>query len=100
MKRPAAVTTAYRWAVVSRVAAAALGGYALSSAATILLSLAWPAPQAQAVMWATMLSFAVYAAAAIWVFATRSATRAWIGIGGATALLAVATWLLRSGGTA
>lgn len=77
----------YRWSVTSRVLAAVFGGYALTSAATVLLALVWPLPKAQALLSATMLSFALYAVIVIWVFTTRTATRAWIGLIGATALV-------------
>ena len=100
MRKAAVATAAYRWAIASRVAAAALGGYALTSVATVVLALLWPAPKAQALLWASMLSFVVYAVAVIWVFATRSATRAWGGLLGATALLAALAWLLKTGGGA
>ncbi|MBH1965715.1 MAG: iron transporter [Comamonadaceae bacterium] len=99
MSKASTPTAAYRWSVVSRVAAAALGGYALSSAATVLLALIWPAPKAQALLWATMLSFLVYTAAVIWAFYTRSASRAWMGMASGTALCTgLAWWLIRGAG--
>jgi uncharacterized membrane protein len=52
--------------------------------------------RADAVMTATMLSFAIYACAVIWVFAARDAWRAWIGLGLPTLALAAAYWLGRS----
>ncbi|WP_341644810.1 DUF3649 domain-containing protein [Thauera sp. SDU_THAU2] len=85
---------AYRWSVASRVMAAALGGYALTFAATVLL---WPIPRAQAVLAATMLSFTLYTIAVIWVYSTRSAGRAWAGMLLGTALTAGAAWLLMAG---
>ncbi|SDF57740.1 MULTISPECIES: DUF3649 domain-containing protein [unclassified Duganella] len=91
------LTTADRWSVLSRIVAAALGGYALTSAATVLVALIWPAPKAQAVLWGTMLSFAVYTTAVIWAFTTRSATRAWIGMLGSTVVCAGLAWLLKGG---
>lgn len=91
------LTTADRLSVFSRIAAAALGGYALTSAATVLLALIWPAPKAQAVLWGTMLSFAVYTTAVIWAFTTRSATRAWVGMLGSAAVCAGLAWLLQGG---
>ena len=94
MKKERTLTPAYRWSVASRVAAAALGGYALTSAATVLLSLLWPAPRAQGVLWATMISFTVYTVAVIWVFHTRSAARAWTGMVVGTLLLSGISWLL------
>src|SRR5690606_22760089 len=85
-----------RWSVASRVAAAALGGYALASACTVLLALLWPLPKAQALLSATMLSFVVYTVAVVWVFATRSVRRAWWGMAMGTvvcgALAMIAWW--------
>ncbi|MET4575498.1 iron transporter [Ottowia thiooxydans] len=99
MSKPSTPTAAYRWSVASRVAAAALGGYALSSVATVLLGLVWPAPKAQAVLWATMLSFVVYTVAVIWAFYTRSASRAWMGMALGTAVCtALSWWLIRGAG--
>lgn len=87
----------YRWAVVSRVAAAVLGGYALTSALTLLLALAWPLPQAQALMASTMLSFTVYTVVVIWVFAARSLIRIWIGLVAGTLVTTLLCLLLRGG---
>jgi len=95
-----AVPARYRWLVASRVAAAAIGGYALTSAATVLMGLLWPAPKVQAILWATMLSFAVYAVAVIWVIHTRSVKRAWAGMVIGTAVLSVLALLLKMGGGA
>ena len=38
-----AANARYRWLVASRVLAAVVGGYALTSAASTLLALLWPA---------------------------------------------------------
>lgn len=100
MSQAASTLSRYRWGVASRAMAALFGGYALSSAATVLMALLWPAPLAQAVLWATMLSFVVYTVAAIWVFTTRSAARAWAGMWVGTALLSALAWGLRAGGAA
>lgn len=67
-------------AIASRAAAAAFGGYATAAAATACLSVALPLSRAEAVMTATMASFAVYAGAVLWAFAAETALRAWIGI--------------------
>lgn len=91
-------TAAYRWAVASRVLAAALGGYALASSLTVLLALIWPLPKSQAVLAATMLSFTLYAVAVIWVFSVRSVTRAWLGMLIPTGVAALSCWALQSGG--
>lgn len=71
---------AYRWQVCSRIAAAIIGGYCLASAITILLILLWPDSTVYAFLGASMLFFAWFCAAIIWVFATASAKRAWYGM--------------------
>ncbi|ENO90446.1 hypothetical protein [Thauera linaloolentis] len=103
MKKSTSLTAAYRWSVASRVAAAALGGYALASAATVLLALLWPAPKAQALLWASMLSFTAYTVAVIWAFHARSNGRAWSGMLVGTLLtsgIAYVVWLAGQGGGA
>ncbi|ADP16267.1 PepSY-associated TM helix family protein 5 [Achromobacter xylosoxidans A8] len=77
---------AHRWGIVSRVVAAAAGGYLLSALAMSALALTWPAAGASpavGVLAATLLSFVVYTAIGVGVFGARSAGRAW-------ALIAVA----------
>ncbi|OFJ50232.1 hypothetical protein BA896_012980 [Janthinobacterium lividum] len=70
----------YRLGVASRSLAAIVGGYMLTALLTMLLSVSLPMARAEAVMTATVLSFAVYTCAVMWVFATRSALRAWLGL--------------------
>ena len=79
----------------SRIVAAIVGGYLLASIATVLLSFILPASLPEAVLGATLLSFAIYTAAIIWVFAARSATRAWLGLLLPGAGLAVASFCLQ-----
>ncbi len=62
----------------SRAGAAIAGGYAFAASASALLALLLPLPRADAVVTATLLSFALYAAAAIRAFAAPSAWRAWL----------------------
>jgi hypothetical protein len=92
--------TRYRWMVASRVFIAAIGGYALTSAATIFLALVWPLPKAQAVMASGMLSFTLYAVIVIWVFSIASVKRAWCWIIGATLVLSLIDWWMLSGAAA
>lgn len=84
-KTPAA-TRRERLGIASRVLAATVGGYALASLAASALAAALPlltaASRADGVVIASLLSFAFYAVAAIWVFSTRSAMRAWLGLVG------------------
>lgn len=78
-------TTVPVWAlIVSRAAAALLGGYAFSYAATACLARLLPLAAADAAIVASLPSFAFYTGAFLWAFATRSARRAW-----ALAVLAV-----------
>lgn len=90
-------TARYRWRVASRVLAAVVGGYALTSAGTVLLALAWPLPKAEAVMASTMLSFALYAGVLVWIFAVRCLCTVWLGLVIATAACTGLSWLLLSG---
>lgn len=88
--------TRNRLAIASRVAAAVVGGYALTAAATACLSLVLPGPTQTAVMAATMLSFAVYTAAVLWVFAARTAWSAWAGIAFSGAAMVVVAALAQA----
>lgn len=65
--------------LVSRIVAALFGGYALA-ALTSVAALALPMSPVEAVLTGMQASFVVYAAAVIWVFAARSAQRAWVGL--------------------
>lgn len=88
--------------VASRAIAGALGGYALASLVTAVLSLALPlltgTSRASALLTATMLSFAVYALAVVWVFSARSALRAWAGLAIASAVFGAALLALQGAG--
>ena len=59
------------------MAAALMGGYALAYGFTAFLTLALPLGRVDRVAFATLLAFAAWCAAAIYVFAVRSAWRAW-----------------------
>lgn len=92
-------TARHRARVASRVLVAALGGYAVMALATAVLALLLPrlgGTRAEGVLTASMLSFACYAGVVMWVFATRSATRAWLGLGTLALLLGLALLFLRS----
>ncbi len=79
--------------VASRTVAAVFGGYALAACATTALALWLPAAPATAVITANLLSFLIYTVAVLWAFATRNATRAWVGILAPALLLAALAWL-------
>ena len=65
--------------LLSRIVAALFGGYALAALASVAV-LALPISKPQAVIAGMLASFAIYAGAVIWVFAVRSALRAWLGL--------------------
>ncbi|GJH22601.1 DUF3649 domain-containing protein [Caballeronia novacaledonica] len=65
--------------LASRIVAAIFGGYALAALASVA-ALALPMSKPQAVLTGMLASFSVYACAVIWVFAVRSARRAWTGL--------------------
>ena len=70
---------------------AALAGDA--ALATAALAVFLPMPLAEATITATMLSIAIYACIVLWVFATRSAWRAWAGIALPALVLYALLWL-------
>lgn len=75
--------------LVSRIIAALLGGY-LVAALSSVAALALPIDPQQAVFTGMLVSFLLYAGAVVWVFAVRSARRAWLGL----VLAAAPLWLL------
>ncbi len=82
----------HRLDVLVRLLAGAGGGYGLAALFAMLLSVALPLARLEAVLFATMGSFAVYAAAVVWAFAARSALRACLGLAVPAALLGLALW--------
>lgn len=82
MNTPTASRRAGRWRqgpLLSRIVAALFGGYALAALFSVA-TVALPGSRPDAVLTGMLLSFLVYAGAVIWVFAVRSATRAWVGL--------------------
>ena len=74
----------YRLGVASRAVAAIAGGYGVAALSAAALALCLPAAfgmaRSEAAMTGTLASFLVFAIAVMWVFAARSAWRAWIGL--------------------
>ncbi len=62
--------------VAARVLIAILGGYAVTAVCTALLARTLPVARLDATLWATILSFGVYAGLVVWTFAAPSALRA------------------------
>ena len=89
--------TRRRLDVAVRVVVAVGGGYALAALFTMLLSVTLPLARVEAVLTASMASFAVYAAAVVWAFAARGPLRACAGIAVPAALLG-GVLLLRGAG--
>lgn len=85
--------------LISRIVAAVGGGYALAALGSVA-ALALPMDTAQAVITGMLSSFAIYAGAVIWVFAVRSALRAWVGLLVAAVPLLLAASFVWAGGAA
>lgn len=85
--------------LISRIIAALFGGYALAALGSVAV-LALPASKPQAVLSGMLLSFIIYTCAVIWVFAVRSAWRAWAGLLVAAIPLLLAAWSVWSRGAA
>lgn len=98
--KPALRRLAATGPLVSRIVAAIGGGYVLGALVSVA-ALALPMEKPQAVLAGLMASFLVYAGAVVWVFAVRSARRAWAGLLVAgLPLLAVAWSVWPQGGAA
>lgn len=83
--------------LVSRIVAAVFGGYALAALASVA-AVALPIARPQAVLTGMLASFVVYAGAVVWVFAVRSARRAWAGLLVAAVPLGLAAWSVWNAG--
>lgn len=77
--------------ITSRIVAAVGGGYALAALFSVA-AVALPISKPQSVLTGMLLSFLIHAAAVIWVFAARSASRAWAGLLLAAIPLLPAAW--------
>lgn len=62
--------------VAARVVFAIPGGYAVTAVCTMLLARLLPGHRLDATLWATILSFGIYAALVVWTLAAPSALRA------------------------
>ncbi|MBL6458378.1 DUF3649 domain-containing protein [Belnapia sp. T6] len=82
----------WRWpGLLSRIVAAVLGGYAIGALVSVACAVLLPLPRSEAVVIGMMLSFLAYAGVVLWVFAARTAWRAWAGLL-APGLLLAASW--------
>ncbi len=90
----------YRWQIALRVLIAIPGGYALANITAILFSYLLPMPKSDAVMTGILLSFAIYTGAIMWVFAVRSAHKAWLGLVAPSLVLGALALVLKFTGVA
>ncbi|WP_242108431.1 hypothetical protein [Luteimonas aquatica] len=81
------------WIAAARVLAALVAGYWVAWGSTAFLTLALPMSRPNRVITASLLCFAVWAAAAMYAFAARGTWRAWwvlLAIGGVLYAIALA----------
>lgn len=88
----------YRWMVFSRVIAGFMGGYILTAYITMVLAELLPMARADAVVLASLLSYVWFCMAIIWVFAVRSALKAWLGMLAGVILFAAVYYSLKAFG--
>jgi hypothetical protein len=96
--KSASIPWPYRASVVARLVAAVGGGYLLGSAVAALVAVQGMhlgLPRSEAVLWGTMLGFALHAASAMGCFHCRRAWQAWAGTAGPAALLGAVAMLPR-----
>jgi hypothetical protein len=88
--------TNHRWAVFARILAATFGGYALATTSSLFIGqlLLNSVGKYQAIHIGLLLTFIVYACAAMWVFSVSSTSKAWLGLIKLNILLLVSTWIL------
>ncbi|MFV0675142.1 DUF3649 domain-containing protein [Variovorax sp. tm] len=95
----------HRLGVALRAVAAIAGGYGVAALSSVVLALCLPAAfgmaRSEATMTGLLASFAVFALSVMWVFAARTAFRAWSGLAVAAAVLgALLLLLMRTTGAA
>lgn len=79
--------------VLSRTIAAIVGGYVLSNLLAVLISYLLPMQTADSVLLSLQLSFLFYSIVIIWVFSTKTAGKAWLGLFIACAMSSVGVYL-------
>jgi hypothetical protein len=96
---PAAAAALTPARIVSRIAAAVVGGWAftwgfVSMAITGLGALGWPYTEANTA--AMLVAFLVYLVVLCWAFAAASLARVWAALGGGAVVMTAAGWWLQS----
>lgn len=79
--------------VLSRSIAAIVGGYVLSNLLAVLISYLLPMQTADSVLLSLQLSFLFYSIVIIFVFSTKTAGKAWLGLLIACAMSSVGMYL-------
>ena len=95
----------HRLGVASRAVAAIAGGYGVAALSSVVLALCLPTvfgmARSEATMTGLLASFAIFALAVMWVFAARTALRAWFGLAVVAVVLgALLLLLMRTTGAA
>ncbi len=88
--------SSHRWLVFSRILAAIFGGYALATSSSLVISqlLMLVIDKYQAIHIGLLLTFLVYACAAMWVFSIKTAQKAWLNLISLNLLFLLVAWLL------
>lgn len=76
----AVVDAAYRWSVLSRCIAAAVGGYAIVTLLQLAFTAVLPWDYYKSLLFSSQTGYLYYTGVIIWCFAARTAKRAWMGL--------------------
>ena len=82
------------WQIAARVFAAVVLGYLVTNTSAVLLGFLLPLPKIDAVITASLLSFAIYTALILWIFTVKTLRRVWLGLGLASVVTGGGAWLL------
>ena len=70
----------YRKQVALRIALAVVGGYVLTNLLSVFLSYSLPLSKSDALVTASLLSFAIYTSLIVWIFSVKSLRHVWWGL--------------------
>ncbi|MET0356067.1 MAG: DUF3649 domain-containing protein [Cellvibrio sp.] len=70
----------YRWQVAIRIFLAVAGGYLVTNLLIILLSYVLPLSKSDAVVTASLMSFAIFSSWVVWVFSVKNLRQIWWGL--------------------
>ena len=90
-----ALTAQYRWSVLSRFLAAALGGYVVVTLLQLAFTAVLPWDYYKSLLFASQTGYLYYTGVIIWCFTARTARRAWLGLAVvALPLILIDAWYL------